>query len=55
MAIKMRNKAQVERFFDGLNMISPGTTMVHQWRPDEDAQSVPDAQVYTYGGVALKR
>ena len=29
-----RDRAQVTRFFDGLNLVEPGVTWVHEWRPD---------------------
>jgi O-methyltransferase involved in polyketide biosynthesis len=51
---KARPKAQVASFFDGLDLIEPGVTPVHHWRPDDEARAVEDAMVSMYGGVALK-
>lgn len=48
-----RSKAEVERFFDGLELIDPGVQLVHRWRPDPDSD-VPDSSVAMYGGVARK-
>jgi O-methyltransferase involved in polyketide biosynthesis len=51
---KSRGKAEVERFFDGLELIDPGVTLVNHWRPDAQASAVDDAHVHMYGGVAIK-
>ena len=50
-----RTKAQVRSFFDGFELIEPGLTPVHHWRPDERARAIDDSQVSMYGGVAVKR
>jgi S-adenosyl methyltransferase len=52
---KARSKAEVERFFDGLDLIDPGVTLVNHWRPDDLAQAVKDVHVHMYGGAAVKR
>ncbi|MGW5416267.1 SAM-dependent methyltransferase [Actinomadura geliboluensis] len=52
---KARTKAQVRSFFDGFELIEPGLTPVHHWRPDERARAIDDSQVSMYGGVAVKR
>jgi hypothetical protein len=55
MPPRERSKAEVERFFDGLELIEPGVQLVHNWRPDVDPEhQVPDTAVAMYGGVALK-
>jgi hypothetical protein len=55
MPPRERSKAEVVRFFDGLELIEPGVQLVHNWRPDVDPeQRVPDTEVAMYGGVALK-
>jgi S-adenosyl methyltransferase len=49
----MRNRAEVTRFFDGLNLVPPGVVYVHEWRPDPG--DVPPADgVSAHGGVARK-
>ncbi|WP_254885744.1 SAM-dependent methyltransferase [Streptomyces sp. NA02950] len=55
--LQIRDKAETERFFEGLELIDPGVTLVHHWRPDEGGASegVRDADVSMYGGVAFKR
>jgi SAM-dependent methyltransferase len=54
--LKHRTKAQVERFFDGLELVEPGVVQVHKWRPDDlaSASVKRDADVALYGGVARK-
>ncbi|WP_423748149.1 SAM-dependent methyltransferase [Frankia canadensis] len=49
-----RNKAEVERFFDGLELVDPGVVLVHYWRPDGAVGKLTDMEVGIYGGVALK-
>jgi len=49
----MRNRAEVTRFFDGLDLVPPGVVYVHEWRPDPG--DVPPADgVSAHGGVARK-
>ena len=31
-----RSRAQVTRFFDGLDLLEPGVVLTHEWRPDAD-------------------
>jgi hypothetical protein len=54
----VRPKAQIERFFTGLELVEPGLQVLPAWRADlgEPAEQTPpsDAQVSVYGGVARK-
>jgi hypothetical protein len=34
---QFRSGAQIERFFDGLDLVDPGLVPAHQWRPDPAA------------------
>jgi hypothetical protein len=52
--MKMRTKAETERFFEGLDLIAPGVTKVTEWRPDEPVDP-EDPVPHMYGGVAVKR
>jgi O-methyltransferase involved in polyketide biosynthesis len=52
---RARDLAEVERFFDGLDLIDPGVTLVNHWHPDTAASALDDAHVHMYGGVAVKR
>lgn len=47
-----RSKTEVERFFDGLEVIDPGVVPVLRWHPDE-AVDEPNAAWY-WAGVARK-
>ena len=31
-----RSRAEVTRFFDGLDLLEPGVVLTHEWRPDAD-------------------
>jgi hypothetical protein len=51
----VRSRAEIEPFFDGLQLIEPGVQVVSRWRSDVDPADLPDdAAVSVYGGVALK-
>lgn len=47
-----RTKSEVERFFDGLELVDPGIVPVLAWRPDEPPDD-PNAAWY-WAGVARK-
>jgi len=49
----LRTRAEVSRFFDGLDLVPPGLVYVHTWRPGPDDIVPPDG-VSAYGGVARK-
>jgi hypothetical protein len=49
----LRTREQVARFFDGLEMVPPGLTFVHAWRPDPGDDASPET-VSAHGGVASK-
>jgi hypothetical protein len=51
---KARTKAEVERFFDGLDLVHPGITLVHRWHPDATETTIDDSRISMYGGVAFK-
>jgi hypothetical protein len=50
---RLRDRAEVARFFDGLELVEPGVVPILQWRPDA-AAPLTDAQAALYGGVARK-
>ncbi|WP_405591240.1 SAM-dependent methyltransferase [Streptomyces sp. NBC_01190] len=58
--VRFRAKADVTRFFDGLDLLDPGVTVGHRWRPDAGAgagsaaQEPTDAEVSLWAGVAVK-
>ena len=49
-----RTRAQITPFFDGLDLIEPGLTVVSQWRPEPGDTPPPPQQVSVYGAVAHK-
>ncbi|HKT04773.1 MAG TPA: SAM-dependent methyltransferase [Rugosimonospora sp.] len=46
----VRTRAEVERFFTGLELVDPGVTWVHEWRPDP-GEPAPAADTPFGGGV----
>ncbi|MGV9269729.1 SAM-dependent methyltransferase [Kitasatospora sp. NPDC003701] len=53
--LQIRDKKETLAFFDGFDLLDPGVTLVHHWRPDADAAPVRDQDIAMYGGVAVKR
>jgi S-adenosyl methyltransferase len=47
-----RTRAQVERFFDGVDLLDPGLVEIQRWRPDDPNSILPGG---FYGGVGRKR
>ena len=58
--VQFRSRADVARFFEGLELLEPGITMGHRWRPDLSsvdataAEPPTDAQVSLWTGVGIK-
>ena len=48
---RFRNWSELQRFFEGLEMVEPGLTYAHDWRPDEETPV--DSPVHTLhsGGI----
>jgi SAM-dependent methyltransferase len=56
--LQIRDRAEAERFFEGLDLVDPGVTLVHRWRPalpPVAGGEVRDPDIAMYGGVAIKR
>ena len=49
----LRSKAEIMRFFDGLELLEPGLVQVHRWRPAASAPDTDD-EVPGYAGLAWK-
>ncbi|SCE84299.1 SAM-dependent methyltransferase [Micromonospora mirobrigensis] len=47
-----RSYAEVERFFDGYDLVEPGLVRLAQWRPDGEPQA---GVSHGYGGVGVRR
>ncbi|MBB4913426.1 SAM-dependent methyltransferase [Streptosporangium saharense] len=55
IASKTRTRAEVDLFFEGLDIVPPGLVPVHHWHPDAEARSLKDDEVSMYGGIGIKR
>ncbi|MER7968384.1 SAM-dependent methyltransferase [Streptomyces sp. NPDC096080] len=53
-SLNLRPRAEVERFFDGFDLIEPGLSQVPFWRPDGPPPP-RSHEIGFYGGVARKR
>jgi len=49
----LRARAEILRFFDGLELLEPGLVQVHRWRPGAPALDTDD-EVPGYAGLARK-
>jgi hypothetical protein len=47
-----RTRAQVERFFDGFDLLDPGVVEIQRWRPDGPTSTLPGG---FHGGVGCRR
>lgn len=53
--VQFRSRDDVARFFDGLELLDPGVTVGHRWRPDTtDGDAPTDAEVSLWTAVAIK-
>ncbi|MFC4496570.1 SAM-dependent methyltransferase [Streptomyces ovatisporus] len=50
---QIRTKPEVLRFFDGTELIEPGLTSTHRWRPDGES-GITDADAFFYAGIGRK-
>ncbi|MEU5593047.1 SAM-dependent methyltransferase [Streptomyces sp. NPDC020298] len=51
--LNLRSRAEVERFFDGFDLLEPGLAQVPFWRPDTPPPP-RSGEIGFYGGVARK-
>jgi S-adenosyl methyltransferase len=49
----VRSRAQVERFFSGMDLVEPGLVAVEEWRPDPGARAAGKSSLW--GAVGRKR
>ncbi|WP_244164663.1 SAM-dependent methyltransferase, partial [Streptomyces silaceus] len=54
MPMALRDLATATSFFDGLDLVDPGVTQVHKWRPGPEQAGVDDRAIAMYGAVARK-
>ena len=50
---RVRERDQITRFFDGLELIDPGVVPIQQWRPDDSPFEAPQ-DMTNMGGVGSK-
>ena len=48
--IRARDRGQIARFFDGIELLEPGVVSCSRWRPEGTGEAAP-AEVYLFGGV----
>ncbi|MGW2959363.1 SAM-dependent methyltransferase [Streptomyces sp. NPDC001220] len=51
--VRFRTRDEVTRFFDGLELLDPGVSLAHHWRPDSES-TAGDAEVSLWTGVGIK-
>ncbi|WP_280370150.1 SAM-dependent methyltransferase [Nocardia wallacei] len=49
-----RDKAEIGRFFDGMELAEPGVVPIHRWRAPVEPPKAMDAKVPGYAAVARK-
>jgi SAM-dependent methyltransferase len=49
----LRNKPEIQRFFDDLELVDPGLVQIPYWRPDQPV-SENTRRIWLYGAVAQK-
>ncbi|WP_030567527.1 SAM-dependent methyltransferase [Streptomyces aureocirculatus] len=54
MPMALRDLPTTTSFFDGLELVEPGVTQVHKWRPGAAQRQVTDRDIAMYGAVARK-
>ena len=52
--LRWSTRDQAERYFTGLELVTPGLVQMHKWRPDTEDGSVADRDIAMWGGVARK-
>ncbi len=48
-----RNRAEVTKFFDGLELLPPGVVQLNKWRPDPGDED-PGMEISSWAGLGLK-
>jgi hypothetical protein len=54
--VQLRTRDEFARFFTGWDLVEPGISVSHRWRPDDSGQlsDITDAEASCYVAVALK-
>jgi len=53
--LALRSHAEIERFFEGFDLLDPGLVEVDRWRPDAETKASFGLPVPIYGGVGRLR
>ncbi|MEZ0073091.1 SAM-dependent methyltransferase [Planotetraspora sp. GP83] len=53
-SLALRTHAEIERFFDGYELLEPGLVYPEDWRPDAGRPRFPQTASVGYGGVGRK-
>ncbi|MFF7645699.1 SAM-dependent methyltransferase [Streptomyces canus] len=51
--VQFRSRSDVARFFEGLELLDPGVSVGHRWRPDKEP-TASDAEVSLWTAVGIK-
>ena len=51
----LRDRAEIEAFFTGTELVDPGVTIIPAWRPDRELTAEDLALDYGHAGVGIKR
>ncbi|MEU6673863.1 SAM-dependent methyltransferase [Streptomyces sp. NPDC046925] len=54
MPMALRDLATATSFFDGMDLVEPGVTQVHTWRPGAEQEGIDARAIAMYGAVARK-
>ncbi|MFF1447975.1 SAM-dependent methyltransferase [Streptomyces sp. NPDC058274] len=56
ISVQGRSRAEVARFFEGLELVDPGIVTAHRWHPEpgEPLTDAKDAEVMVHAGLARK-
>ena len=56
VTLALRSREEFSRFFDGLDLVEPGVSVVHRWHPElgEPVPGQDDGVIPGYGAVARK-
>jgi hypothetical protein len=54
MPMRLRTHTEAAEFFTGLDLVAPGVTQVHKWRPDATCEGIRDEDIAMYGAIGIK-
>ncbi|MFD5073471.1 SAM-dependent methyltransferase [Streptomyces sp. NPDC058371] len=56
ISVQGRSRAEVARFFEGLDLVDPGIVTAHRWRPEpgDPLTDATDAEIMVHAGMARK-